>query len=323
MKYRAFGRTGFDVSEIGFGAWGIGGSWWGTQPDDKAALAALRRAAELDINFFDTAIVYGDGHSERLVGQALRETRANARVASKVPPKNFRWPAAPDSLARDVYPAGWIIESVEKSLRNLRMERMDLVQFHVWADGWLKEDEWWEAVQKLKKDGKIAFWGVSVNDNRPESAVKLAESGRADSLQVIYNIFEQAPAERLLPLCQKSRTAVIARVPFDEGSLTGTFRADTVFEEGDFRRNYFKDRLPEVVKRVDRLRFLLQEGPKTLAEAALKFCLSHPAVSTVIPGMRRPARVEENAAASDGHLLSPALLARLKEHAWARNFYDN
>jgi aryl-alcohol dehydrogenase-like predicted oxidoreductase len=324
LKFRPFGRTGFDVSEIGFGAWGIGGSWWGSKPDDKAALAALRRAAELGVNFFDTAIVYGDGHSEKLVGQALRETRADAVVATKVPPKGYRWPAAPDSLARDVMPPDWITGSVEKSLRNLKLERIDLIQFHVWADGWLKEEEWWGTIERLRREGKVRWWGVSVNDNRPESALKLAESGRADSLQVIYNIFEQAPADELFPLCQKSRTALIARVPFDEGSLTGTFTKDTVFEEGDFRGNYFRgERLQEAVRRAEKLKFLLSEGSKTLAEGALRFCLSHPAVSTVIPGMRRPSRVEENAAVSDGRLLSPAVLARLKEHAWPRNFYDN
>jgi aryl-alcohol dehydrogenase-like predicted oxidoreductase len=317
MESRAFGRAGFSVSSVGFGAWGIGGTWWGGSPDDEAARLALRRAAELGVDFYDTALAYGDGHSESLVGRLVRETRSPAlRVASKIPPKDQRWPARHDSLARDVFPADWIVSCAEKSLRNTGLERLDLIQFHVWSDSWMREDEWWRAVERLKRDGKIALWGASINDHEPDSALELVRSGRADSVQVIYNVFDQKPAERLFPLCRETKTAVIARVPFDEGSLTGTFTRDTLFPEGDFRTDYFRDRRGETASRSARLKDVASRHGLTLAQAALKFCLADPAVSTVIPGMRRPSRVEENVVAADGKPLPPALLAEFRAAAW-------
>jgi aryl-alcohol dehydrogenase-like predicted oxidoreductase len=326
VRFRSFGKAGFDVSEIGFGAWGIGGSWWGRSPDDAAALAALRAAVEHGVTFYDTARVYGDGHSERLVGQVRRENKdRDLFVASKIPPKNYRWPAARGSDVRDSFPADWIVSSTETSLKNLGLERIDVMQFHVWTDGWLAQsEEWLPAVERLKRDGKIRLWGVSINDHEPDTALELVRSGLADSVQVILNLFDQTPAERLLPLCREKNVAAIARVPFDEGSLTGAFTADTTFEEGDFRRNYFAGRMPEVLRRVDALRFLVGEtGAETLAQAALKFCLSFSAISTVIPGMRKPSRVAENVRASDGRYFGADLLAKLKAHAWNRNFYGN
>nr|HRY30163.1 aldo/keto reductase [Elusimicrobiota bacterium] len=214
MKSRPFGKAGFDVSEIGFGSWGIGGTWWGRSIDDKSSLKALHRALELGITFFDTALVYGKGHSEQLIARAFREKKpTNVYVASKIPPKNNGWPARHDTLARQVFPKDWIVSCLDKTLRNLSLERIDLIQFHVWSDSWMREDEWWETVESLKKTGKIRLWGVSINDHEPESALELVRSGRADSVQVIYNIFDQSPAEKLFPLCLEKNTAVIVRVP--------------------------------------------------------------------------------------------------------------
>jgi aryl-alcohol dehydrogenase-like predicted oxidoreductase len=320
MRYRTFGKTGVQVSEIGFGAWGIGGSWWGKAVDDRASVQALRRALDLGINFFDTALVYGRGHSERLIGQVLAETRAPASVASKVPPKDGRWPALPAIPAKEAFPGDWIVSCTEQSLKNLGVERLDLIQFHVWSDAWMTQQEVWRpAVERLKQDGKIRFWGVSINDLQPDSALQLVDSGFADSVQVIYNIFEQAPADKLFPLCQKKGVAVIVRVPFDEGSLTGAFTLDTVFDDQDFRKDYFGGgRLAQAVRRVEALRPLFQEQGMSVAQGALRFCLSHPAVSTVIPGMRKPAHVEENVRAAESPPLPPDFRGHLKKHAWPR-----
>jgi aryl-alcohol dehydrogenase-like predicted oxidoreductase len=246
----------------------------------------------------------------------LRETKASVYIASKIPPKNMRWPAGHNIPARETFPPEWIVSNVEQSLRNLGVERLDLVQFHVWSDTWMKQDDWWEAVEKLKRQGKIRFWGVSINDHEPDSALELVRSGRADSVQVIFNIFDQSPVRHLFPLCREKSVAVIARVPFDEGSLTGTFTENTVFEEGDWRADYFKGRLPEIVARVSQIKPLLSDQAPSFAQAALKFCLSFPAVSTVIPGMRKVSNVEQNVLASDGRLLPPDLLERLKPHAF-------
>ena len=321
MRYRPLGKTALEVSEIGFGAWGIGKSWWGPT-DDAESVRALVRALELGITFFDTAYVYGDGHSERLIAQAFRQAGRRGIVASKVPPKNRQWPAMPGTPIQEAFPADWIIQCTERTLRNLETDCLDLQQFHVWTDDWVDAPEWQEGVARLKQQGKIRFFGVSVNDHEPESVLKLVASGLVDSIQVIYNLFEQAPAERLFPLCQAHGVGVIVRVPFDEGSLTGTFTPETTFHPEDFRSHYFRgDRLREVCARVEAFRFLIRDEITNLAQAALKFCLSHPAVSTVIPGMRTVAHVEANAAVSDGRLLRPEELERVKPLAWRRNFY--
>ncbi|MBI4396245.1 MAG: aldo/keto reductase [Elusimicrobia bacterium] len=321
MRYRPFGKTGLEVSEIGFGAWGIGGSMWGKTVDDASSVNALHRALDLRINFFDTALAYGMGHSEQLIGQVLKERAEDVFIATKVPPKNWKWPASHAVPVKEVFPENWIVECAEKSLRNLGVERLDLLQFHVWSDTWMDQDGWWDAVDKLKKDGKVRLWGVSINNHEPDSALRLAGSGKADSVQVIYNIFDPSPAEALFPLCREKGVAVIVRVPFDEGGLTGAFTRETKFEEGDFRRDYFSGRLADVVERVEKLKPLLLKEAGSLPEAALKFCLSHPAVSTVIPGMRKAEHVEANVRASDGKTLSCETLDRLKEHAWPRDFY--
>jgi len=321
MLLRTLGRTGLRVSEIGFGAWGIGGSWWGGTDDDEA-LRALVLAQEKGVNFFDTAYVYGDGHSERLIARAFAQTGRRGIVATKVPPKNLQWPAKPVP-AEQAFPADWIIACTERSLKNLGTDCIDLQQLHVWHDDWTEATGWREAVRKLKADGKIRYFGVSINDYEPENCLKLILTGWVDAVQVIYNLFEQAPVEQLFPVCQEHRVGLIIRVPLDEGSLTGALRPDTVFQKGDFRADYFRgDRLRDVCERVKAFDFLINDEITSLPQAALKFCLSHPAVSTVIPGMRKARHAEANARVSDGRLLAPEELARLKPLAWRRNFYE-
>jgi aryl-alcohol dehydrogenase-like predicted oxidoreductase len=322
LKTRRLGRTGILASEIGYGAWGIGkGLWVGAE--DNESLRALHRACDLGLNFVDTALAYGPHHSERLVGRLLKERRERIMVATKVPPKNLLWPAAAGSRARDVFPADYLVECTEKSLRNLDVEALDVQQLHVWRDEWLAEDGWRDALERLKRDGKVRHFGVSINDHDPGSALEAVASGLFDTVQVIYNVFDQTPARELFPACLRHDVGVIVRVPLDEGGLTGTIRPDSTFADGDFRARYFRGvRRQQVFARAEALAALLGEEAKTLPELALRFCLSAPAVSTVIPGMRRVATVEANVAVSDGRVLSPGLLEKLAAHAWPRNFYS-
>ncbi len=322
MEHRRLGRTGVQVSEVGFGAWGIGKGWWG-ETDDTLSVEALVRALEFGVTFIDTAHAYGNGHSERLIARAFREARRRVFVATKVPLKSADWPPKPGTSARQAFPADWIITHTEQSLRNLEAECLDLQQLHVWRDEWLGEPEWQEAVYRLKQQGKIRFFGVSVMDHQPGSALELVRSGLVDTVQVIYNIFDQSPEEVLFPLCRAHDVGVIARVPFDERGLTGSLSPETTFPHESFQGFYFRrDRLRETCERVDRLRPLLEGEIKTVAQLALKFCLSHPAVSTVIPGMRRPEHVEANCSVSDSRPLGSQTLAALRTHAWPRNFYQ-
>lgn len=322
MRYRTLGRTGLRVSEIGYGAWGIGGTQW-LGGDDRESLAALRKAVEVGVNFFDTALAYGDGHSERLVGRIVRESRATLYVATKVPPKNRLWPARPGIGIREVFPYSYIIECTEQSLRNLGLDHIDLQQLHVWNPEWLQEEDWRRAFDDLKRAGKVRFVGVSINDHQPDSALELIETGLIDTVQVIYNIFDQSPERRLFPLCQQRNIGVLARVPLDEGALTGQITAATRFEPGDFRAFYFRgDRKRQVEERVAALKRDLAGVEGELPEIALRFCLSHPAVSTVIPGMRKVRHVEANAAASDKGPLDQQVLGILRKHAWEKNFYS-
>lgn len=321
MKTRLLGRTGLAVSEIGYGAWGIGGTFW-IGADDAESLRALHRAVELGVNFIDTALGYGYGHSEELVGRVVSERRGEVYVATKVPPKNRIWPAARGVPVSECFPADHIVACCEKSLRNLGMDRVDLLQLHTWQDEYLDQDGWRDALLGLKRSGKVRFLGVSVNDHDPTSAVSAVSSGLFDSVQVIYNIFDQGPEEALLPLCAEHQVGVIVRVPLDEGGLTGTITPETTFPKGDFREEYFRgERKREVHARASALTELLGDEARTLPELALRFCLSHDAVSTVIPGMRRLTTVESNSTVSDGRRLSPALRDKLRAHAWARNFY--
>lgn len=310
-----------DVSEVGYGAWGIGGKQWQGGTDDES-VRALRRAFELGLNFIDTALAYGDGHSERLVGQVLPSAPHRVYVATKVPPKNRIWPAAPGSAIEDVFPYDYIVSCTEESLRNLKLEAVDLQQLHVWDPGWTVRDEWKRAFEDLKKAGKIRAAGISINDHQPNTALEVIKTGLIDSVQVIYNIFDQTPAEQLFPLAQERNVGVLARVPLDEGSLTGTITEGASFAGDEFRSFYFRgDRKAQVVEHVSKLEADLKGVAGTLPEIALRFCLSHPAVSSVIPGMRRVRNVESNCGVSEKGPLDAALLAKLKHHAWNKNFY--
>jgi aryl-alcohol dehydrogenase-like predicted oxidoreductase len=317
MKYRTLGRTGIEVSEIGYGAWGIGGVQW-TGGDDDEARRALNLAIDQGVNFIDTALAYGQGHSERLVGEVARSRKERIYIASKVPPKNLEWPAR-DVPLREVFTYDYIIECTERSLRNLGVETIDLQQLHVWNDSWKDESEWIDALQKLRGQGKIRYFGLSLNDYQPWNAIETLRQGHIDAVQVIYNIFEQAPEDELYPVCRELNVGVIARVPFDESGLTGAVRPDSVWPETDFRSWFFRGaRKQKVYDRVERLKSLLGDEAKSLAELALRFTLSHDAVSTVIPGMRSTKNVTANISYSDGRKLSPETLEKLKAFAWDR-----
>ena len=319
MHYRKLGRTGIEVSEIGFGGWGIGGGW-GHQ-DDQEALRALKQALDLGVTFFDTALGYGNGHSERLIGQAVAEVRDRVVIATKIPTKTYRWPALPHEPISETFPADWIIECTEKSLKNLDTDYIDVQQLHAWTPPYAEQLEWYEALTRLKEQGKIRAFGVSANDWDPYGPVGLVKSGLTDTVQVIYNIFERRPAEALLPAALEHDVGIIVRVPFEEGLLTGKMGPDYVFDAGDWRADWLSpERLQEAAQRVEALKPFLAEDRPTLAALALKFCLSHPAVSTVIPGMRRLAHVQANCAASDGKLLSSEEIEALKAHAFAHGW---
>jgi aryl-alcohol dehydrogenase-like predicted oxidoreductase len=322
MNYRRLGRTGFEVSEIGYGAWGIGGSQWGGADDDES-VQALHRAIDLGLNFIDTALAYGGGRSERLVGQVVRERSETVHVATKVPPRNGVWPAQEGVPLDEVFPAGYVRECAEQSLRNLGLDTIDLLQLHVWNDEWTDRDVLMEAVEELRSAGKIRFFGISINDHEPANGARLVESGAVDTVQVIYNVFDQSPEDELFPACREHDVGVIARVPLDEGGLTGRIGPDTQFAEDDFRGFYFRgDRKREVQERVRAIASDLGIEEDRLADVALRFVLSEPAVSTVIPGMRSLRNVERNVAVSDGRPLTGEQRERLRAHRWVRNFYD-
>jgi aryl-alcohol dehydrogenase-like predicted oxidoreductase len=317
MQSRTFGRAGWQISEIGYGMWGMGG-WTGS--NDEQSLTALGRAILLGCTFFDTAWVYGNGRSERLLAEARRRyPHAPMRLATKIPPKNMKWPARAEYPATDAYPADHVREYTEKSLRNLDANVIDLQQFHVWSDAWADDDGWKRGVRALKDEGLVLAFGISVNRWQPTNVIRALDSGLIDSVQVVYNIFDQAPEDELFPYCESKGIAIIARVPFDEGSLTGTLTAESRWPEGDWRNTYFSPgKLEETLRHVERLQPLVPEG-MDLPELALRFILEHPAVSTTIPGMRRPAHVERNLAASDDVRLPPRLRDALRAHRWDRS----
>ncbi|MEP6847222.1 MAG: aldo/keto reductase [Acidobacteriota bacterium] len=316
MQYRKFGRTNWQVSEIGYGMWGMGG-WSGS--DDEESFASLQRAADLGCNFFDTAYAYGEGHSEALLGKLLKANPdKKIYTATKVPPKNQQWPALPEHGLADSYPPDHIEEFVHKSLKNAGVESFDLVQLHTWNDDWANDDSWSNKLDDLKRQGLLNAVGISINRWEPWNGAAAVRSGKIDAVQVIYNIFDQNPEDELFPACVEMDVAVIARVPFDEGTLTGTMTKKTTFPEDDWRSRYFtKENLDPSIDRADALRALIPEG-STIAETALRFILSNNAVSTIIPGMRKIKNVEANVAASDHGVLPDELLDELKKHRWVR-----
>jgi aryl-alcohol dehydrogenase-like predicted oxidoreductase len=316
MRYRTFGRLGWKVSEIGYGMWGMAG-WSGSE--DEQSRVALEEAARLGCTFFDTAWGYGEGHSERLLGDLVRaHPEERLYTATKIPPKNRKWPSRRGFTLDEVFPPEYIREYTEKSLENLGLERVDLMQFHVWEDSWAQDERWQRAVDDLKREGLIGGMGVSINRWEPWNALDTLRTGLIDAVQVIYNIFDQAPEDELFPLCDELDVAVIARVPFDEGTLTGTLTKESRWPEGDWRNTYFvPENLNASVDRAEALKPMVPEG-STLPEMALRFILSNPTVSTVIPGMRSIPHVRSNIAASDGAGLPAELLAELASHRWDR-----
>ena len=321
MRYRRLGKTGFQVSEMGYGAWGIGGKLW-LGGDDRESSQGLRLAIEQGANFIDTALVYGDGHSEELIGQVVRETQHKIYVASKVPPKNSLWPARLGVPISEVFPYEYIMESTERSLKNLGIETLDVQQLHVWNPEWIGRDEWKRAFEDLKRSGKAQAFGISINDHQPDSALEIIRTGLIDTVQMIYNIFDQTPERNLFPLAMERNIGVIARSPLDEGALTGRIDLHTQFEPAEFRARYFKgDRKKQVAERVTAIERDLEIQDDVMPEVALRFCLSHPAVSSVIPGMRTRANVEFNCSIPGKGPLPEKVLAILRKHAWEKNFY--
>ncbi len=316
MKYRKFGRTGWNVSEIGYGMWGIGG-WTGS--NDEESLLSLQLATDNGCNFFDTAWGYGNGKSEGLLGKLVRANKdKKLYTATKIPPKNFRWPARAEFTLSDCFPPGHIEEYVEKSLKNAGLSSYDLMQFHTWEDHWLEDERGINKMLDLKKQGLFHAIGISLNRWEPWNGIKAVRSGLIDAVQVIYNIFDQNPRDELFPACREMNVAVIARVPFDEGSLTGTLTKNSKWPYGDWRNTYFvPENLNPSVERADALKPLVPKG-MTMSEMALRFILGEPAVNTIIPGMRKPAHVMSNLEASDAGPLDTALMKELGKHRWDR-----
>ncbi|MEJ2601026.1 MAG: aldo/keto reductase [Anaerolineales bacterium] len=316
MKYRRFGRTGWMVSEIGYGMWGMGG-WTGS--DDAESLNSLQYAVEMGCNFFDTAWAYGDGHSEALLGQIVRNNpQTRLYTATKIPPKNRQWPSRREFSLEDCFPPDYIQEYVDSSLRNLGMDAVDLIQFHTWEDAWLEDDRWVKKMDELKRQGKVRAVGISINRWEPWNGVRAVRSGLIDAVQVIYNIFDQNPEDELFPACKEMDVGVIARVPFDEGTLTGNLTLESTWPEGDWRNTYFvPENLKSSVEHVERLKPLVPEG-MSMARMALRFILNNPAISTIIPGMRKLNHVKSNLEASDAGPLPDDLQQQLRQHRWVR-----
>jgi aryl-alcohol dehydrogenase-like predicted oxidoreductase len=316
MKYRKFGRTGVEVSDIAYGLWGMGG-WSGS--DDKQSLEALQLAVDLGCNFFDTAWAYGEGKSDGLLGQTIAKNKGKRLfAASKIPPKNERWPALPEYKYHDVFPPDHVFKYADLIRKQLGTDSIDLLQFHVWTDEWTDEADFRKTVEKLKRDGTIRYFGLSLNRWEPENGIKAIRTGLVDAVQVIYSIFDQSPEDELFPVCQELNIGVIVRVALDEGSLSGKMTRETKFPKDDWRSGYFNpENLKNTMDRVDKLKKILPKG-MSLPEMALRFTISHPAVSTTIVGMRKLEHVRENCALSDKGPLSPELLKELKKHRWDR-----
>lgn len=334
MKYRTLGKTGLKVSEVGMGTWQLAGKAWGWDPsDEKESIKALYKFVESGGNFIDTAWEYGrqDGSdiipgqtpSEELIGRFLKESgnKNKVLVATKIAPKNRRWPAWKGVPLSEVFPDNYIEEMVDSSLKNLGVDTIDLMQFHVWHDDFVDENGWKETIQKITKKGKVKHWGLSINDYQPSNCLETLETGLIETVQFIFNIFHQKPEEKLLPYAKKNNIGLIARVPLDEGGLTGRLTLDSRFED-EMRPSYFSpERLKLFMPRIEALQKLLGEEATTLPELALRWILSHDAVSTVIPGTRKVKYVEENVQASDGRELSQEMMKEIKKHVWERNFY--
>jgi aryl-alcohol dehydrogenase-like predicted oxidoreductase len=322
MIMKNFGKSDYPVSILGFGCWGIGKSEW-IGADDKESKKIFLKAFEEGINFFDTAYAYGEGHSERILGDAAKESGKEIFIATKIPSKKREWPCADSSTLEDSFPASYITKITEKSLKNLKRDYIDLQQFHVWNDKWAQRDDWKEAVLKLKQEGKVRFFGISINDHQPENGIEAGKSGLIDSFQVIFNIFEQNPIHQLFSFCERHKISLIARVPFDEGALTGNIDPSTDFPIGDWRNEYFRGKRKMDVKlRVDEIWKDVKGYTGSMSEAALRFIISFNAVTTVIPGMRKEKNLISNLKSVQKGPLQLELLEKLKVHNWNKNFYE-
>ena len=315
MKYRKFGKQDWKVSEVGYGMWGMAG-WSGS--NDEQSFEALNKAIELGCNFFDTAWVYGAGKSEQILAEVVkRHKEQKLYLATKIPPMLDEWPPKKSRHLEEVFSYEYIIDYAEKSLLNLGTESIDLLQFHVWEDHWAESETWQKAIDKLKTEGKVQAFGISVNRWEPANCMDTLKTGLIDSIQVIYNVFDQAPEDELLPYCQANNIAVIARVPFDEGSLTGSLTKESTWPDGDFRNVYFgEENLNPTLDRVELLKKDVPEG-MSLAEMALRFIISNPAITTTIPGMRRVQNAEKNMEVA-GNPLNEEQIKILKKHRWDR-----
>ncbi len=321
MEYKDFSKSNVKVSLLGYGGWGIGKSIW-IGADDEESKKSLNLAIENGVNFFDSAFVYGNGHSEKLIGEVEKESGKELFITSKIPSKKYEWPAADDSTLKESFPREHIIRMTERSLRNLKRDYLDLQQFHVWNDLWADDDEWKEAVLKLKQDGKVRFFGISINDHQAENGIEAGKTGLIDSFQVIFNLFDQSPADKLFSFCSENKISVIARVPFDEGALTGLVTPESTFPHGDFRNQYFGgNRREEVWRRMQAIQEDVAGETESLAEAALRYIISFDAVTTVIPGMRKPKNLLSNVKSIEKGSLSTELLKQLRNHRWIRNYY--
>jgi aryl-alcohol dehydrogenase-like predicted oxidoreductase len=323
MKYRRFGRTGWQVSEMGYGMWGMA-SW--SDSSDEESLRSLQAAVDLGVNFFDTAYAYGQGHSEGLLGQTVKANpEKRLYTASKIPPKTLQWPAPPDSTLAQSFPPDHVEEYVHRSLENADLQQFDLMQFHTWNDEWIRDDRWFYKLDDLRSQKLINALGISINRWEPWNGLRAVRTGQIDAVQVIYNIFDQNPEDELFPACRENDVAVIARVPFDEGTLTGTLTKDSKWPEGDWRNTYFvPENLIPAVEKAEEIKKLLDEWNRergtriTMPELALRFILSNPDVSTIIPGMRKLHHVEANVAASDAGPLPGELYEKLRRFRWVR-----
>jgi len=323
MNYRQFGRTDWNVSDVGYGMWGMG-SW--SNSDDNESLSSLQASVDLGCTFFDTAYAYGEGRSENLLGQIVRSNPGKRLyTATKVPPKNLQWPALPDSTLMESYPPDHVEEFVHRSLENAGLQQFDLVQLHTWSDDWMRDDRWFYKLDDLRSQKLLNAIGLSINRWEPWNGVQAVQSGQVDAVQVIYNIFDQNPEDELFPACREHKVAVIARVPFDEGTLTGTLTKESKWPEGDWRNNYFTpENLNPSIDRTEELKKMLGEwnGEHStnirMPELALRFILSNTDVTTIIPGMRKLSHVESNIEASDEGALDKELLKKLREFRWVR-----
>ncbi|MEN7546632.1 aldo/keto reductase [Rapidithrix thailandica] len=320
MKYRGLGKTGLKISEISFGAWSIGASWG--EQSEKDSIAALHKALDLGVNFIDTALAYGNGKSEKIIGKVLSDRSEEVYVATKIPPKVGAWPPTPYCKIEERYPEEYLRESLETCLKNLNTECIDILQLHTWTRAWNKYPSALEVLQKFKKEGKIRYIGVSTPEHDQNALIGLMKGGWLDTVQVIYNIFEQEPVAEFLPTALEQEVGVIVRMAFDEGILTGKYTPDHQFPKEDFRSKYFEgDRLERAVRRVEKIKSDLQTSGFTMPQAALKFAMKPPAVSTVISGIRNAQQAERNTAVADMPDLPEEYMEMLRHHYWVRAFW--